>query len=143
MTSSGAGEYSQVVTGHYNMSLAFEKTFAPLTSRPERHGPERSDERLNIAVVFTSIEATLPALRKAGVLANSLRARVTLLVPQVVPHPLPLETPPVLVEFNERRFRLIACKSPVETTVRIFLCRDRVARKLRRAGHEVILSATE
>jgi hypothetical protein len=127
---------------------------------------------LNIAVVFTTVEATLPALRKAGVLANSLGARVTLLVPQVVPYPLPLETPPVLVDFNERRFRLIACQSPVETKVRIFLCRDRLeilnsvlsprslvvvggrrrwwptaerwlARKLRTLGHEVVYTETE
>jgi len=126
MTSSGVGEYSQVVVGHYNISLAIEKTLAPFTGRPTRHEPKRIDERLNIAVVFTTVEATLPALRKCGVLANSLGALVTLLVPQVVPHPLPLETPPALVEFNEQRFRLISCNSPVETTVRIFLCRDRL-----------------
>jgi hypothetical protein len=76
------------------------------------------------------------------------------------------------VDFNDRRFRLIACQSPVETSVRIFLCRDRVetlksvlgprslvvlggrsrwwptaekllARNLRRAGHEVIFTETE
>ena len=105
-------------------------------------------------------------------MASSLSARVTLLVPQVVPYPLPLETPPVLVDFSERRFRLIACQSPVETRVRIFLCRDRfeilnsvlsprslvvvggrrrwwptaerrLARKLRGAGHEVIFTETE
>jgi hypothetical protein len=134
--------------------------------------PERSDQRLKIAVVFTTVDTTLPALRNAGVLASSLGARVTLLVPQVVPHPLPLETPPILVDFNERRFRLIACQSPVETTVRIFLCRDRfetlnsvlsprslvvvggkrrwwptaesrLASKLRKLGHEVIYTETE
>src|SRR5204863_6576116 len=93
---------------------------------PIRHDPERTDSGLNIGVVFTSIDATLTALRKAGELAASLGARVTLRVPQVVPYPLPLETPPVLLEFNERRFRLIACQSsPMETRVRIFLCRDR------------------
>jgi hypothetical protein len=90
----------------------------------------------------------------------------------VVPYPLPLESPPVLVEFNEKRFRVIASQSPVETKVQIYLCRDqfealtlvlnpasvvvlggpkrwwptqerRLARKLRKAGHEVILKETE
>jgi len=74
----------------------------------------------------------------------------------------------VLLDFSERRFRVIAAESPVETTVRLYLCRDRMetlaavlephslivlggrrrwwptqekrlVRKLRRAGHEVIL----
>ena len=75
-------------------------------------------------MVFTSVEATLAALKEAGNLANSLGARITLVVPQVVPYPLPLETPPVLVEFNENRFRVIASESPVETSVQIYLCRD-------------------
>ena len=48
------------------------------------------------------------------------------MVPQVVPYPLPLESPPVLIDWNERRFRVIADESPVETTVRIYLCRDRL-----------------
>jgi hypothetical protein len=42
-----------------------------------------------------------------------------------VPYPAPLERPPVLLEFSERRFRDLAGHSPVETTVRIYLCRDR------------------
>ena len=79
---------------------------------------------------------------------------------------------PVLLDFSERRFSVIADKSPVETTVRLYLCRDRLetltkvlsphslvvlggrkrwwptsekrlAGKLRRAGHEVILAETE
>ena len=123
-------------------------------------------------MVFTSVAATLLALKEAAALASSLAARITLLVPQVVPYPLPLESPPVLVEFNERRFRVIASESSVETKVQIYLCRDqlealtlvlnpsslvvlggpkrwwptserRLARKLRSAGHEVILKETE
>jgi len=48
-----------------------------------------------------------------------VRARITLLVPQIVPYPLPLTSPPILLDFNERRFRLIAEQAPVETTVRL------------------------
>jgi hypothetical protein len=84
----------------------------------------------------------------------------------------PFETPPVLLEFNEDRFRVIASESWVETSVQIYLCRDRLemllrmlspnslvviggrkkwwpttetltARRLRQAGHKVILIERE
>lgn len=154
------------------MSLALQKILIPLPDHPQPSPVEEAEPRLNIHVVFTSVEATLVALRKAGELANRLAARITLVVPQVVPHPLPLESPPVLLDWNERRFRVIAEESQVEMTVQIYLCRDRVqtlcalikprsvvvlggrkgwwptaetrlARKLRRAGHDVILVETE
>src|SRR5882672_5310991 len=105
------------------MSLAFEKILAPAPGRPDQPSSTKADQKLNISVVFTSVESTLAALKEAGGLASSLGARITLLVPQVVPYPLALETPPVLLEFNEKRFRLTATKSPVETAVQIH--RDR------------------
>ena len=154
------------------MSLAIEKLLAPATGRPALPLGEEADQKLNIAVVFTSVESTLPALKEAGNLANSLGARIKLVVPQVVPYPLPLETPPILVEFNENRFRVMASQSPVETSVQVYLCRDRfetlvsvlkagsivvlggkkrwwptkdelLARQLRRAGYEVLFKETE
>ena len=152
--------------------LALEKILQPsagLPVQPEAHGVEA---KLDIAVVFTSVDSTLAALRRAGVLASSLGARITLVVPHVVPYPAPLESPPVLREWNERRFRVIAGESPVETAVHIYLCRDRtdalqsvlrprsivvlgtrkrwwstsearLARDLRRMAHQVILVETE
>jgi len=154
------------------MSLAIEKILVPATAHPAQPGAAEADRKLNISVVFTSVAATLAALKEAGTLANSLGAHITLLVPQVVPYPLPLESPPVLVEFNEKRFRVIASQSPVETKVHIYLCRDkletltsvlgprsivvlagrrrwwlsrdeRLARQLRRAGYEVIFKEME
>jgi len=151
------------------MALAFERTLNRAPSRPELGLAEEAEPQLNIDVVFTSVEATLMALKKAAELANRLAARITLVVPQVVPYPLPLESPPVLLDWNERRLRVIAEESPVETTVQIYLCRDRLqtlckvlkphsvvvlggfqrwwptaesrlARHLRRAGHEVIVA---
>jgi hypothetical protein len=147
-----------------NTLLAVEKTLRP--------APERSSAQFAISVVFTSVDVTLRALEKAGSLARSLGARITLFVPQIVPFPLPLATPPVLVDWNEKRFDVIAGLSPVETAVRIYLCRDRLetlravlppasivvigcrkhwwpapenrlAAALRRAGHHVILSELE
>jgi hypothetical protein len=155
--------------GRNNSLLVFETVLYPAGG--EKAHPH--DARLDISVVFTSVKSTLAALRRAATLANSLRGRITLLVPQVVPYPLPLESPPVLLDWNERRFRTIAAESPVETTVRIYLCRDpldtlrsvlrsrsivilggrdrwwwhsaegRLVRQLRKAGHEAILTGTE
>lgn len=154
------------------MSFAIEKILSPATGHSEQRTSVEADQRLNIAVVFTSVEWTLAALKEAGALASSLGARITLLVPQVVPYTLPLESPPVLIEFNERRFRVLASQGPVETSVRIYLCRDglrtltsvlspgsivfvggrkrwwptrekKLARQLRRAGHEVVFKEME
>jgi hypothetical protein len=155
------------------MSLAIEKILVPAKVRPVEPAIEEVDRKLNISVVFTSVKSTLAALKEAGSLASSLGARITLLVPQVVPYPLPLESPPVLVEFNENRFRVIASESLVETNVNIYLCRDKLqtltsvlsrgsivvlggrkrrwwpsrdeilARELRHAGYEVLFKETE
>ena len=73
------------------MSLAIEKLLAPATGRPAQPIGEETDQKLNIAVVFTSVASTLAALKEAGNLASSLGARIKLLVPQVVPYPLPLK----------------------------------------------------
>lgn len=152
------------------MSLAFERILG--SSAPSRLTTDEVHSRLNVAVIFTSVEATLRALRKAAALANRLGGCIKLLVPQVVPYPLPLTSPPVLLDWSEKHFRVIANESSVETRVQLYLCRDRfetlasvlkprslvvvggykrwwptaderLARKLRRAGHEVIFTETE
>src|SRR5258707_15239170 len=117
MTSSRVREYSQCVGGRNSMSLAIEKILVPASGHPARPKGDEADRKLNISVVFTSVGSTLAALREAGNLASRLGASIMLVVPQVVPYPLPLETPPVLVEFNENRFRVIANESSVETSV--------------------------
>jgi hypothetical protein len=145
----------------------------PTTQRPERPTSDWTAPRLNISVVFTSVNATLEALRAAGALASRLHARITLVVPEVVPYQLPLDKPPILHDWNGRRFQVLASKSSVETVVRFYLCRDRdealasvlkphslvviggkrrwwwttaegrLAGRLRKLGHEVILAETE
>jgi hypothetical protein len=150
---------------------AFEKGLIQAAGRPAPCEGE-TDHRLDVAVVFTTAAATVPALEKAGALAASLRARISLLVAQIVPYPRPVESPPVPIDFNESRFREIAAESAVETTVQIYLCRDRLetlktvlaprslvviggrrrwwptrekalARQLRRAGHHVVFTEME
>jgi hypothetical protein len=106
------------------MALALEKTIAPLTGVPVHSFTAESESKLDIAVVFTSVDGTLAALKEAGHLASSLGGRITLVVPQIVPYPLPLSSPPVLLDFNERRLRVIASNCRVETRVCIYLCRE-------------------
>ena len=172
MTSSGRSPYASIVGARNEVSFAIEKILVPAPGHSEQPSATEADPKLDIAVIFTSVEATLAALKEAGALARSLGARITLLVAQVVPYPLALETPPVSIEFNERHFRLIAGQSRVETTVRIYLCRDgfealanvlnprsivviggrrrwwptrerKLARQLRRAGHEAVFKEME
>jgi len=152
--------------------MPLEKILVAAAGHPAQPAATEIQHKLNIDVVFTSVEATLAALKEAAKLADHLDAHLELVVPQVVPYPLPIESPPVLIEFNERRFREIAGQSPVETTVRIYLCRDgaetlasvlrpgslvvlggrrrwwptretRLARRLRKAGHEVVFKEME
>jgi hypothetical protein len=131
-----------------------------------------TEAQLNVTVLFTSVEGTMTALRKAGTLASRLGGRIMIVVPEVVPYHLPLNEPPVRHDWNEKRFRLLAAESSVETSVRFYLCRDegemlakrlrphslvvlggkkhwwptrqsRLAKRLSSLGHEVILAETE
>jgi hypothetical protein len=153
------------------MPLSFKKYLKPETGRPEAPLVDEQDLSLNVTVVFTSLGATLAALKKAGGLADSLGARIRLVVPLVVPYPLSLANPPVPVEFQERRFREIAANSSLAIEVQLYFCRDKLealklvlephsliviggrtqlwptrekglACKLRRAGHEVIFTGS-
>jgi hypothetical protein len=154
------------------LSLAYKGRLGTAIGRPEGPAAAELGPQLNVEVVFTSVRATLAALKEAGRLASRLTARITLVVPQVVPYPCPLDSPPVLLDFSEWRFRTIASESQVDTTVQIYLCREkwetlknvlkprslvviggrrrwwpteekRLAARLRRAGHEVIFAETE
>ena len=150
----------------------FEKLLSPGVGDLGQHAGHKPVSRLQVTVVFTSVDATIAALKRAGSLAGYLTTSITLIVAQVVPYPLPLNSPPVLLEFNERRFRAIAGATSAETTVRLYLCRDRwetlksvlrpnslivvggrrkwwdteekrLVGRLRRAGHDVIFTETD
>ena len=152
------------------VSLILER-FVPATGVPGWPGAWEGDARFECSVVFTSYDATIAALKMAAALASGLSARIALVVPQVVPYPLPLENPQVVLEFTQKRLGEVASDIPVETTIRHYLCRDRLvtlsavlkpgsivvigtrkkwlptrektlARRLRRFGHDVILTET-
>jgi hypothetical protein len=153
------------------MTPAFNRALNPGVGRSEAPA-EQQESGLDVAVVFTSSGATISALDRAGSLAESLGGHITLVVPQIVPYPLPLTSPPVLLDFQEKRFREIAAKSRAQIDVQLYLCRDALvalkavlkphslvvigarkrwwptretslARRLRRMGHEVVLAETE
>jgi hypothetical protein len=176
MTSSGLFSYDRTVSTKMekrsDMALVFERVVTPANGRAAPPRKDESEHSLDVAVVFTTAAATVAALRMADALASQLGACIRMLVPQVVPYPLPLQSPPILLDFSEQRFREIALESGVGTTVQIYLCRDkletlqsvlaprsvvviggqrrwwptreaRLARKLRRAGQEVIFAEME
>ena len=124
-----------------NMTLALDRALTPAIGCPARTQTASKEQQLNIFVVFTSVDSTLEALKEAASLASARGGKVTLLVPQVVPYHLPLESPPVLLDFNEKKFSLLASQSPVETNVLIYLCRDksRTLASVVQAGSLVIL----
>ena len=85
--------------------------------------------RLNVHVVCTnlktsSLKSVRAAHRLAGKLARDLGARVTVLAAQVVPYPLPLEQPPVPIEFTEQALLRMVGDQEVETAIDVRLCRD-------------------
>ena len=127
---------------------------------------------LEVTVVFTDMRSSLNALKTAALLAGGLNARVRLVVPQVVSYELPLNEPPIPTDFIEQQIGHLVSDLDVETQVDICLCRNkkesllrtlkphsvtvvgsrrrwwptwetRLARQLRRGGHEVILTETE
>jgi hypothetical protein len=150
------------------VSLILER-LVPAIRVPGWPGGWEGYARFEFSVVFTSYDATIAALKMAAALASGLSARITLVVPQVVPYPLPLENPQVVLEFTQKRLGAVASDIPIETTIRHYLCRDRLvtlsavlkpgsivvigarkkwlptgerilARRLRRFGHDVILT---
>lgn len=134
--------------------------------------PIQAKSNAEITVIFTTFELTQEAIKNASVIAMRQGARVAVVAAQVVPYPLPLDEPPVPYGFIFRRFEALVDQFPVKTEFRVFLCRDqmqcfksilsidspivmgvrkrfwptreaRLARKLRRAGHEVTLVEKE
>jgi hypothetical protein len=88
-----------------------------------------------IIIVFTDAHGTKAALTAADRLVHGLDLRLTLIIARIVPYPLPLQCPPVPVEFVEREMVELARGLDAEITIHILLCRNRneaVRRALRR-----------
>ena len=138
---------------------------APSFARPVTACPGESS--LEVVVLHTTTKATLQNLKTAAELAAGLGAHIRLLVLEVVPYPLAIESPSVPVEFTRRRFRTIAAGARIDTQVDIRLGRERIqmleealkpgsvivleggpwwtrkrrmAKRLERLGHQVVLA---
>jgi hypothetical protein len=127
--------------------------------------------KLWITVVFTNAERTRAALAAALNLSHHLNAFVEVVVMRVVPYPLPLDQPPVPQEFTKKHVMEQTGIAEEKTAICIYDCRDaeeallqvlqpnsvviigsrkawwptredRLARKLRQAGHDVVLTGT-
>ena len=86
-----------------------------------------SGDDLHVTVVFTTRQGTKAALRVAGSLAKDLGARIRLVVAEVVPFQLPLDRPPIAVDFLERQLCELVCASNIregEVLIQLLLCRD-------------------
>jgi hypothetical protein len=124
--------------------------------------PEKS-----VSVIFTSCNLTVKALEKAAEMAKPLGANIVVVAVQAVPYSVPLDRPPVPMEFVMRRFEEAASRYPEKIQVFGYLCRDpmeafkrilnhhspvvmgirkrwwptrdeKLSRRLRRAGYDVI-----
>ena len=94
---------------------------------PSRAAETNPGNELEVNVIFTDHKGTLSALSTAGALAHQLQAHINLLVPRVVPLAFPLASPPVSIQFTERRLLDLArqgAQSSVVISVQLYLCRD-------------------
>jgi hypothetical protein len=144
-------------------AFSFER---PAAARPSA-APLGESGSLEVFVLHTTTKATLRSLRTAAELAAGLTACIRLLVLEVVPYPLEIDSPGVPLEFTQRRFRTVVSEARVDTLIDIRLGRDRqamlesalkpgslvvlergarwtaehrLAKRLQRLGHQVVLA---
>ena len=97
----------------------------PRKAQGGRQADQEVEQGLEIFVVFTDGPGTGVALQTAGELAQELRGHIRLFVPFEVPYTLPLNRPPVALEFLEGKIRNMAYKSRLDVAAQICLCRDK------------------
>ena len=123
-----------------------------------------------VFVVATTIDGTRAALTAGVPLARGSRARLVVLVPQIVPYPLAVDGPAEATVFNERRHRDLVREADGDAEIRVCLCRtpndvlhaippkstvvvggpsgavlpsreERLSRQLTRMGHHTVFAA--
>ena len=92
-----------------------------------------------VGVLFSSTAETLRALKMAQSMAAELDARISLIYVQVVPYPLPLDRPPVDVEFLSQRLRNVADQARMPIEIQIFFGRDVLETLKNALGPETVL----
>jgi hypothetical protein len=101
-------------------------------AQPAPPDASETSRKLDLQVIFTDLPKTAAALAAARSMARGLGARITLMVAQVVPYPLPLAEPDIPAEFTERLLEpLASCEeddaldAAEDIAIEIYLCRDR------------------
>lgn len=79
---------------------------------------------MEIKVLFTDLRGTQAAMHSALALARDLNATLEIIVPQLVPYPLPITSPPVPLDFIASQIRQLAASAGIRADVQIYLCRD-------------------
>jgi hypothetical protein len=110
---------SMNTTDQYGM-FQFRKVMAgnPLNGLPQPH------DRLRVNVVADDITGAEAAIESAVALATDLEGELHVILAQVVPYPLPLESPVVPFEFTCERVRNLVGAGAVDCSVHVCLCRD-------------------
>jgi hypothetical protein len=85
----------------------------------EARGPDS-----RVYVIFTDAPETRTVLSAAASLAHGLDLPLEVLAAQIVPYPLPLDAPPVAVDFAEQAMTRLVAGLDAQVAVRILLCRD-------------------
>jgi hypothetical protein len=94
-----------------------------------------------VYVLATDVKGTRAALETAVPLARGSRARLEVLVPQVVPYPLPIDEPAEPAPFAVERYRRLLDDLRAKATIRMCLCRhadDVIVHTLPRAATVVV-----
>ena len=92
-----------------------------------------SKRGLELTVIFTTLPGTAAALTMAGNLTRNLEAKLTLLLPQVVPYGVPLNRPPVSLRHTRQLALSLVGRSAKGSedgnlpgvVIQICLCRER------------------
>lgn len=107
----------------YQLRVRTKKSLSEVPVSGSPGATSGSDGQLEVALLFTSAEATVSALERAAALLRGLNALINLVAVQTVPYRLALNNPPVSISFNEQRLQDIASESPIETSAHLYICR--------------------
>ncbi len=110
-----------------NSGYEFSLTSSVYSHEDHRTSPleQQNQKRLEVSVIFTDAAGGLAALEMAEGLAKQLGAYLRLIMPYEVHYSLPLEAPPVMVEYLESQLRELAERTGLEIDAQVCLCREK------------------
>jgi hypothetical protein len=117
---------------HPYQVIAMKNQASTIITQPARPAVFRETEEpgfghLEVNVIFTEPQATMAALKTAGLLARDLGASIQVRAAIAVPYTLPLDKPPVSVAFIENLLCRLVRRAHLDTfdpSVHLYECRD-------------------